>query len=75
MKIQQIRNATLLIEYAGTRLLVDPFLAEKGTYPGFEGTANSHLFNPLVETSQLKKFLCAPFVNFVGKKTTYSLKN
>ncbi|QIE91214.1 MBL fold metallo-hydrolase [Pseudomonas nitroreducens] len=46
MKVQQIRNATLIIEYAGTKFLIDPMLAEKGTYPGFEGTANSHLFNP-----------------------------
>jgi L-ascorbate metabolism protein UlaG (beta-lactamase superfamily) len=49
MKIKQIRNATLLIEYAGTRFLVDPMLAPKGAYPGFEGTANSHLRNPLVD--------------------------
>jgi L-ascorbate metabolism protein UlaG (beta-lactamase superfamily) len=46
MKIQQIRNATIVLDYAGTRLLVDPYLAEQGTYPGFEGTANSHLRNP-----------------------------
>jgi L-ascorbate metabolism protein UlaG (beta-lactamase superfamily) len=49
MKIKQIRNATLLIEYAGTRFLVDPMLAPKGAYPGFEGTANSDLRNPLVD--------------------------
>lgn len=49
MKVQQIRNATVSIEYAGKRILVDPVLAEKGAYPGFEGTANSHLANPLVE--------------------------
>jgi L-ascorbate metabolism protein UlaG (beta-lactamase superfamily) len=49
MKITQVRNATLIIEYAGKKLLVDPFLAEKGAYPGFEGTANSHLRNPLVD--------------------------
>ncbi|MNH05785.1 metal-dependent hydrolase [compost metagenome] len=49
MKITQVRNATLLIHYAGTRFLIDPMLAPKGTYPGFEGTANSHLRNPLVE--------------------------
>ncbi|HHJ1299626.1 metal-dependent hydrolase [compost metagenome] len=46
MKIQQIRNATVVLDYAGTRLLVDPYLAEQGAYPGFEGTANSHLRNP-----------------------------
>ena len=49
MNIKQIRNATLLIEYAGTRFLVDPMLAPKGAYPGFAGTANSHLRNPLVD--------------------------
>jgi L-ascorbate metabolism protein UlaG (beta-lactamase superfamily) len=48
MHIQQIRNATLVIDYAGMRLLVDPLLAEQGAYPGFAGTANSHLANPLV---------------------------
>ncbi|MEL6115760.1 MBL fold metallo-hydrolase [Photobacterium sp. SP02] len=48
MKFTQIRNATLLIEFAGKKLLIDPMLAEKGTYPGFEGTPNSHLNNPLV---------------------------
>ncbi|MFG0393050.1 MBL fold metallo-hydrolase [Pseudomonas sp. zbq_4] len=46
MKIQQIRNATVVLDYAGTRLLVDPYLAEQGAYPGFEGTVNSHLRNP-----------------------------
>jgi L-ascorbate metabolism protein UlaG (beta-lactamase superfamily) len=48
MQVQQIRNATLVIDYAGKRLLVDPMLAEQGAYPGFAGTANSHLANPLV---------------------------
>lgn len=48
MRITQIRNATLLLEYAGRRLLVDPLLADQGAYPGFAGTANSHLSNPLV---------------------------
>jgi L-ascorbate metabolism protein UlaG (beta-lactamase superfamily) len=48
MQLQQIRNATLVIDYAGKRLLIDPMLAEQGAYPGFPGTANSHLANPLV---------------------------
>jgi L-ascorbate metabolism protein UlaG (beta-lactamase superfamily) len=48
MKFQQLRNATILIEYAGTKFLVDPMLAEKGAFPGFEGTPNSHIANPLV---------------------------
>lgn len=47
--IQQIRNATLKVEYAGTTFLIDPMLAKKGAYPGFEGTYNSHLRNLLVD--------------------------
>ncbi|KGS04936.1 MBL fold metallo-hydrolase [Burkholderia sp. ABCPW 111] len=49
MKFRQVRNATVLIEYAGTRFLVDPMLASKGTYPGLEGTVNGHLKWPTVE--------------------------
>ena len=49
MQVTQVRNATLLIHYAGTRFLIDPMLSAKGSLPGFEGTANSQLRNPLVE--------------------------
>ncbi len=49
VQLQQIRNATLKISYADTTFLVDPMLARKGTYPGFEGTYRSELRNPLVE--------------------------
>jgi len=49
MQLTQIRNATLLVDYAGKTLLVDPLLAARGAYPGFAGTANSHLANPLVD--------------------------
>lgn len=49
VKFQQIRNATIKIDYAGTTFLIDPMLAKKGTYPGFPGTYNSQLRNPLVE--------------------------
>lgn len=49
IKLQQICNATLKVEYAGTIFLVDPMLAAKGAYPGFEGTYNSHLRNALVD--------------------------
>lgn len=35
MYIQQIRNATLVVEYTGKTFLIDPMLAEKGTYPPF----------------------------------------
>lgn len=49
MKFQHVRNATVLIEFAGTRFLVDPMLAAKEAYAGFEGSANSHVRWPTVE--------------------------
>lgn len=48
LKITQIRNATLHIDYAGVRFLVDPMLSERHAWPGFEGTLNSEEHNPLV---------------------------
>lgn len=48
MKLTQIRNATLKIDYAGSRFLIDPMLSEKGAWAGFSGTARAHLRNPLV---------------------------
>lgn len=49
IQMQQIRNATAKITYAGTTFLIDPMLAKKGTYPGFENTHRSELRNPLVD--------------------------
>lgn len=49
VQVQQIRNATVKITYAETTFLIDPMLAKKGAYPGFEGTYRSHLRNPLVD--------------------------
>lgn len=46
---QHIRNAAARIDYAGSVFLVDPFLAEKGAYPGFEGTPNSEKRIPLID--------------------------
>ena len=33
MRLHQIRNATIILEYNGTRFLIDPMFAPKGTYP------------------------------------------
>ncbi len=49
MKLTQIRNATLQVEYAGKKFLIDPMLSEKGSFPGFPGTPNSHVPNPTVD--------------------------
>ncbi|MCM3782108.1 MBL fold metallo-hydrolase [Neobacillus mesonae] len=52
MNIRLIRNATIIVEYAGVKFLVDPLLAEKGTYPGFSNPCTTapmgHLSNPTV---------------------------
>ena len=48
MNIQHIRNATIVVDYAGKRFLVDPFLAEKGTLPPFPNSARQDQNNPLV---------------------------
>ena len=34
---------------AGTTFLIDPMLAVKGAYKGFDGTPRSELRNPLVD--------------------------
>jgi L-ascorbate metabolism protein UlaG (beta-lactamase superfamily) len=49
MQFTQIRNATLKIDYAGKKFLIDPWLAEKGAVPGFGGTINDHIRNPTAE--------------------------
>ena len=49
VQLQQIRNATVKISYGETTFLIDPMLAKKGTYPGFENTYRSTLRNPLVD--------------------------
>lgn len=46
---QHIRNATSKITYGGVTFLVDPMLAEKGRYAGFEGSLRSEIRNPMVE--------------------------
>ncbi|WP_017811687.1 MBL fold metallo-hydrolase [Paenibacillus shenyangensis] len=48
MNIQLIRNATLVIQYAGKKFLVDPFLAEQGVYPPFSPSLRDDQMNPLV---------------------------
>ena len=47
MIIQQIRNATIIIEYADKRILVDPMLSKKGSMPPFPFSAHQDQYNPL----------------------------
>ncbi|MGK9118305.1 MBL fold metallo-hydrolase [Olivibacter jilunii] len=50
MKITQIRNATLIVEYAGKKILVDPMLSPKGILPPFPNPlSGDNRSNPLRE--------------------------
>lgn len=49
MKITQCRNATLIIHYAGKKILVDPAFAGKGTYPPFPSLERRSERNPLYD--------------------------
>ncbi|GIN85820.1 UPF0173 protein YddR [Heyndrickxia sporothermodurans] len=49
MNIKQIRNATMMINYADKKFVIDPFLAKKGAYPPFPNTLNQDKFNPTVD--------------------------
>jgi len=48
MNIHHIRNATVVVDYAGKKFLIDPFLSEKGTLPPFPHSARQDQNNPLV---------------------------
>jgi len=47
VSITLVRHATLLVEFDGTRLLVDPMLSDAGANPPIEGSPNDRR-NPLV---------------------------
>lgn len=48
MNYQHIRNATAIIEFAGTKFLIDPFLSPKGSLPSVPSKYND-LNNPIID--------------------------
>ncbi|WP_298542036.1 MBL fold metallo-hydrolase [uncultured Aquimarina sp.] len=46
--IRLLRNATLVINFGGKKLLIDPMFAEKGAFPAFDGAGNDFR-NPMVD--------------------------
>ncbi|MDN7243874.1 MBL fold metallo-hydrolase [Planococcus shenhongbingii] len=48
MTIQQIRNATVTVEYGGQKFLIDPMFSKKGAFESF-GPAERDDRNPIVE--------------------------
>lgn len=49
MKITQIRNATIIVEYENTKFLVDPWLMPKDYMSGFESAVNADIRQPRVD--------------------------
>lgn len=49
MKITQVRNATLIIEFGGKKFLIDPVFAVKAAYPNFPGAVNPDVNWPTVD--------------------------
>ncbi|GGX43243.1 MBL fold metallo-hydrolase [Saccharospirillum salsuginis] len=49
MNITQIRNATVIVNWGQTRLLVDPMLAPKGRIPSLKYATRHRRRNPLVD--------------------------
>ena len=49
MEIRLIRNATIIVNYAGKRFLIDPVLAEKGSFRAFGTNLRPEIKNPIVE--------------------------
>ena len=47
MKLTQIRNATVLLEYGGVRFLIDPMLSPKGALPPCHSRIRPETRNPL----------------------------
>lgn len=56
MIIQQVRNATIIVEYGGKKILFDPMLGKKGSMPPF----------PLVEINT-----CATLIPEDGETVEY----
>lgn len=49
MKITQVRNATIIVEYNETKFLIDPWLGPKDYMEGFKSALNSQIRQPRVE--------------------------
>lgn len=52
---EHVRNATGKLTYNDTTILIDPMLAEKGRYEGFQNCFNPEVRNPVVELPESKE--------------------
>ncbi|MGY2744632.1 MBL fold metallo-hydrolase [Arthrobacter sp. UYCu723] len=49
MKLKHIRNATMMLELGGARILIDPMLGAKGSIESFANSAGNSVRNPTVD--------------------------
>ena len=49
MQFQQIRSATAIVTFGGSRFLIDPWLAPKDACPPIPGSVNPNLRCPVYE--------------------------
>jgi L-ascorbate metabolism protein UlaG (beta-lactamase superfamily) len=55
--LQLVRNATLIIEYAGQKILIDPMLSPKGEFQSFAGVERNPTVDLKVPVSEITKGL------------------
>ncbi|MDF2636524.1 MAG: Zn-dependent hydrolase [Pelosinus sp.] len=55
MKIRLIRSATILVEYAGKKFIIDPYFAAKHTMPSYTGKSPNPLVDLPCDSSQVIK--------------------
>jgi L-ascorbate metabolism protein UlaG (beta-lactamase superfamily) len=53
MQLTQVRNATLILDYGGQRLLIDPLFADSLAYPSFAGRSKNPTVNLLMPVEQI----------------------
>lgn len=53
MKITQIRNATIIVEFDNICLLIDPMLADKGALPALKFLDGKRERNPIIELPEI----------------------
>ena len=49
MKIRQIRNATVLLDFGTQKILIDPMLSKKGSLPSLKWVTTNRRKNPIVD--------------------------
>jgi hypothetical protein len=74
MKLQLIRHATLWLEYAGNRFLVDPMFSDVGVNPPIINTPNDRR-NPLVPLPFAVDGLLNPDAVLVTQQVVMNHKN